>query len=145
MNGLVCDFCSTPVPLEGCWTCPAGDFDTGVPFGVLEDGTPVNDYSVGGWCACRRCVSLVRAGRREHLARRSVDTFLSANPKAKGQRDVLLRAMRELHDEFWARRDGEPRLIAADEYAIAEAAPSGRVITFVDGPLRTANWIKETR
>lgn len=142
MKGLVCDFCSTPVTADDAWTCAARDFDTGLPAGTLVDGTPVNQHSAGAWCACRRCVSLIRAGRREALARRAVDSLLRRNPELRGQRQVMLRGMRELQDDFWSHREGEPRRTTAEEYAAAEAGPK-EVLGFTYDPLRTAQWLKE--
>jgi hypothetical protein len=117
----VCDFCSEPGP---GWTCPARDFDTGVP----DVATGLPNASAGGWAACETCADLVRRGRRGELAGRSLRRTL-ARLREQGvkvthrERPTLAKAVRDLQDTFWAHREGEPHRVTVVELAAFEKTP----------------------
>jgi hypothetical protein len=93
-----CDFCSTP---NAGWTFPARDFESSViPIRPTET---VSLRSAGGWAACTRCKELIEAGDRNGLADRAAR--LNPSVKKAPLREVR-EALRQLHDDFWANREG---------------------------------------
>jgi hypothetical protein len=84
----ICDFCSQP---GVAWDFPAVDHNL-PPAG--------QDRSVGSWRACESCATLIRAARRDDLAREGA--------RRMGSRVVIVRA---IHDTFWAHRQGAGRRI----------------------------------
>ena len=50
------------------------------------------DRSVGDWRACDECARLIRAGKRDRLARRCVVTTIEVT--------------RQIQDSFWSNRTG---------------------------------------
>ena len=59
MSELVCDFCNQPDPI---WEYPASEVDL-----------PGATTSIGSWCACDACMTLIDQNLRELLAQRAHD------------------------------------------------------------------------
>lgn len=135
LRKVKCDFCSRELTGDG-WRFPASDFDypelrtgPGLPPGAFMGG------SVGEWLSCRACAALVRAGRREHLVRRSAKNFRRLYPgliESIGEA-VVLANIRDAHDRFWSHREGPGHWI--DRGYIERAA---REPAFVEEPGRAS-------
>ena len=100
-----CDFCSGDVPAVVAYPARSVRTRIGVFVYSTEERTD--------WLACERCHLLIAAGRREDLHRRGADTGLAKLPRSQrrdpGLRKSLERTRRDMHDNFWAAREGPPR------------------------------------
>lgn len=94
MSSEICDFCSST---SVGWSFPCRDFSLRGSAGAFN--------STEGWAACDACRDLIVKGDRDALARRSESEFHRHHP---GQPPIPLGIIRELHDTFWANRDGAP-------------------------------------
>lgn len=93
----ICDFCSSP---EVVLAYPCRNFSSEIHVPNAPGWS-----SDGWWAACANCAKLIEAGDRDGLARRAADTA----PKPPGMDlKILIRLIRELHDNFWAHRQGPP-------------------------------------
>lgn len=95
-GGHECDFCSVP---SVAWAYPCRDFlvgDVGVP-GVPDQG------SNGAWAACPACHALIERGDRSRLAMRSAKRLAKKHGLSL---KLVLRAVRQSQDAFWAHREG---------------------------------------
>jgi len=93
---LQCDFCSVPGPE---WRYPARSF---VAYCVPN----VAGESVGDWAACDQCHALIETDDRRGLAQRSLDELILKHPEACGAAAVLYENLTELHQQFFANRNG---------------------------------------
>ena len=145
MTQPVCDFCNRPLTPETAWTCPARSFDAGTPNLDAQAilGHRVNNYSEGGWAACDGCARLIRKGERDRLTEQAAARMIAAEPELRPHRRLMLRALRELHDDFWRNREGAPRRTTPAEYAESERMAAIRVLELRDGPMRTASWVAD--
>jgi hypothetical protein len=143
MRQLVCDFCNAPEP-DPMYECPCRDFSAGVPvigsarrhFGVPDDVGMTVARSAGGWCACRACANLVRAGNRKGLERRALESIRPTIDPAlwDRQRVTFVAEIRRLHANFWANREGPPRELTGEEIAGLRAM-EGNVVEVIEGPM----------
>lgn len=132
---LKCDFCSAPDPT---WECPARSHQMGVP--ALEHGPGFWASSAGAWLACDECAKLVRDGHRRRLTQRSVTTFKA---QMRGlPRSLLERATDELHERFWANREGPPVPLSEDSKREALSTPE-EVMRWEEEPPNPLPWIRE--
>jgi hypothetical protein len=98
--GLWCDFCqSTDVH----WSFPARSFEVKYPAGASP---AVRSESVGDWAACTVCHALIIRGDRIKLARRGAKKFVKREPQLPLNKTTNY--MRQIHDQFWANRLGDP-------------------------------------
>lgn len=96
----VCDFCCKEgEPVVSSY--PARDFNVPMPSPALDTN------SMGWWAACENCRSLIQAQDRDGLAQRSADIYEAQNGKAVPHA-LLVRSIRDLHDQFWTNRQGPP-------------------------------------
>ena len=101
---LQCDFCSALGPK---WRYPTRSF---VAYCVPN----VAGESVGDWAACDECHSLIEADDRRVLAQRSLDKLILKHPEASAEAAVLYENLAELHQQFFAHRNGTAVPIAAN-------------------------------
>jgi hypothetical protein len=91
---VICDFCSGS---SVRWSYPAKTFRAFV-------GT-----SVGDWAACERCHHLIESGDRDGLMKRSLITFIVANPDMEPRASEVMRNISALHAMFFENRTGARR------------------------------------
>lgn len=101
----ICDFCSHP---EVKWAYPAR------PHVGLVTETPghrIIGQSPDDWAACDECHALIERTDREGLLKRSVEamlTVMKALPAFVAIRSEVETQVRQIHDQFWAHREGAP-------------------------------------
>lgn len=103
MSSAQCDFCSAP---EVKWAYPCRDFRSPVSVPGLPD-----QGSVGGWGACSVCYSLIERGDRAGLAKRSAKRLAKKHGLPL---KLALRAVRDMHDQFFTHREGKPVPVERD-------------------------------
>ena len=119
MNRLVCDFCcSEDDGDEITWDYPAKTFTMAVSIPI-----PTIYTSNGHWGACVSCHRLIDDDKRDELALRSMAKFfsnagftlvgISGRPAdvPDSMVDIMLKQIKELHDEFFKHRAGPCRLV----------------------------------
>jgi hypothetical protein len=124
MRTLLCDFCGIELRANWVWEFEADDFEYDGPR-ETPDGTLI-EGSQGGWLACEDCTPLVRDGKREELAVRTVERVLTMVPVAdRGEsRKRLLDEIRRLQDRFWSRRRGRERRLRPGEFKKLQREPA---------------------
>lgn len=126
MRDVHCDFCNIVLTDHG-WDCPARDIDypeqrTGLDSGEVIDG------SIGSWLACDECATCVRNGDRETLVARAVIANYGPDQPLPAFALTVPRQfmddLRDLHDQFWSHREGEPVRIGAGQIALLASDPT---------------------
>jgi hypothetical protein len=102
----LCDFCNKELRLGSAWAFPCRDHETQPIPGMRP-----RVASQGHWDACGECARLIKAGRRDKLARRAARTAPPGIP-----RDKWLAVMRKVHDDFWSNRSGPPSRITREDW-----------------------------
>jgi hypothetical protein len=126
MRDVHCDFCNVVLTDHG-WDCPARDIDYDEPRTRLGGGDVV-DGSIGSWLACDECAACVRNGDRETLVARAViANYGPSEPLPSFRFKIprrLLVDLRDLHDQFWSHREGEPVRIDAGQITLIASDPA---------------------
>jgi len=89
------------------WRYPAWSF-------IAYCAPNVAGESVGDWAACDLCHLLIEADDRSGLAQRSLDELILKHPEAILAAAVLYEELAELHQEFFAHRNGTAVPITAN-------------------------------
>lgn len=97
-----CDFCSAQ-PVK--WRYPARAHVMGT---VKLPGIHFEGRSPDDWAACQACHILIAQGERERLAVRSARRFARLHG---GKVTQHVKHIRQVHDNFWAAREGAPEPI----------------------------------
>lgn len=107
---MKCDFCSGQ---DIRWRYPARPHIMSNVGVVTDKGLEfvVTGGSADDWAACDECHALIARADRDALLERSVETYGSSPiPRA-----TLRQIIRQIHDNFWAAREGAPAPIEIQE------------------------------
>lgn len=95
---VICDFCCYDKSIVVA-SYPARDFTMPVIANV--------DAGMRGWwAACADCRYLIEQGDRQKLAERSADAYINKGEARSIPRPLLVKSIRDLHDQFWSNREG---------------------------------------
>lgn len=90
-----------------CDFCSSRGVTMSYPCENMEFGeTTIHTTGVGGWAACALCSDLVERGRRDLLAKRSVDVAMEHRPELRADPGFVRRGVNMLHGAFWKGRTG---------------------------------------